>query len=213
MPTFLYLGPVQFSPHAASFHHSASPGEIWGPGCDSTGRINVGVRPFVLNRHMCLLPATLGRTGEPGSFTSLGLQSHDQMHAEDSTVQPSPISSYFMVGPLGTKSIKTMPFSSCHITCLNFNFSIMTSQSYYKDCREIMWRTRAPCLMSRLVVVHMVPASELHTSHFDRLALKTGPVTTSHLFPWWTTSCTPSFQAVTMGLSVVKVAKVSSNGA
>lgn len=94
MATFLHLGPVQFSPCAASCHHSAPPGEIWSPGCDSTGGINVGVRPCVLKQHMCLLPATLGRTGEPSSLTSLGLQSHDQMHAEDSIVQPSPISSY-----------------------------------------------------------------------------------------------------------------------
>lgn len=92
----------------------------------------------MLKQHMCLLPATFGRTAEPGSFTNLGLQSNDQMHAEDGTVEPSHISSYYMIGPLGTKSIKVMPFTSCHVTCLNLNFSIMTSQGYYKDCREIV---------------------------------------------------------------------------
>lgn len=90
----------------------------------------------MLKQHMCLLPATLGRSGEPGSFTSLGLQSHDQMHEEDSTIQPSPISTYYVVGPY--IGIKVMPFTSCHVTCLNLNFSIMTSQGYYKDCREIV---------------------------------------------------------------------------
>ena len=90
----------------------------------------------VLKKSTCmLLPhATVGRTQALGSFSSSGLQRARTRYAQvDSMVQPSSVSSHCMLGPLCTKSIKVMPFTSCQVTYLSFSFSIMTSQYFLED--------------------------------------------------------------------------------